>query len=186
MKNMKIDYDLTNLIKEEFNLDIVETTIGSNGYPKNLKYGLIGFNNFSIIEEIIKLYPNKDIVLFKAFKKEDWQLYERQFVGEIDAPLNVMDFYKNEYVLWNNSVTQKDLIAEIREWIEDAEDLEFVYSIYKFYENVWDEINQLDDDEVLITDGLFIVDTFKNQTMSLSYDSKYYAIGLFICERNEE
>lgn len=62
-----------------FNLDITETTTGVNGYPKQLKQVLTGFNSISeciMIKEVLETEGHL-VTELKLHRKDGWSLWER-------------------------------------------------------------------------------------------------------------
>jgi len=55
--------------------EIVEVTQGTNGYPKNLKKAVTGFDSFAEAEEFADLYDGEVI---EIAKKYGWQLWENR------------------------------------------------------------------------------------------------------------
>lgn len=61
-------------IANEYDISLVETTIGMNGYPKQLRYALTDFKSFEQYCEIKDKYNLDELNLHR---KDGWQLWER-------------------------------------------------------------------------------------------------------------
>lgn len=185
MRSLKINYNATEQIAYELSLDMIETTTGNNGYPQSLKYGLVGIDQYSDIEEIEKRYSDCKIIPFLAYKKEGWQLYERRQVGEIYEPLNILDFYTDasDCENWYNTTTEKELLEEFKLSLDALDTLEEASRFLAKYDNIYNLINELGDDEVLITRYLEEVDTYDLKTMFINYDSQQFSIGIFVVDK---
>lgn len=61
-------------IANEYDISLVETTIGMNGYPKQLRYALTDFKSFEQYCEIKDKYHLDELNLHR---KDGWQLWER-------------------------------------------------------------------------------------------------------------
>ncbi len=188
MKKLRINHDATESIAQELSLTTIETTIGNNGYPEALKYGLIDINQYSDIEEIQRRYPECEIIPFLAYKKDGWQLYERRQVGEIYEPLYILDFYSDadNFEFWTNETNDDTIMREYKESLDAFDTLEEANNLLNKYNNILSIVENLDDDEVLITQYLEEVDVFEKQIMKVSnIDSQTFAIGVFVVDKEE-
>lgn len=61
-------------IAYEHGLQLIETTSEKNGYPRDIKRAIIGFENFEQAEELAKQY---DLSIEEFYKKDGWSLYYR-------------------------------------------------------------------------------------------------------------
>lgn len=179
MESVKYDRSDIRNIAYEHGLEVIETTNAMNGYPINLKLGLVGFDTF---EDATKLGNKLGLDICHFYKKNGWDLWYRNdliaykpltpcsedFGDDYkeyypDMYDNLEDFYQQEgsYIRDNiNSFNFKELHDQL-------DRLELLYS----------NIEELEDDEVLITDGDSF-NVFKKELMRYSYDSQTHVIGL--------
>jgi len=66
--------ELLETIAYENSLEYIETTVGMNGYPKCIRGAIIGFETF---EEAEKLAKEHGLCIRTFFKRDGWQLYQR-------------------------------------------------------------------------------------------------------------
>ena len=179
-------YDNTNLdeIAYENGLVLATTTIGRNGYPENLKPAIIGFDSFEDSQELAKEHG---LIITTLFKKDGWDLWVRN----------------NETTYQPLKASSNDFGDNYREYfsihydnIEDFYEQEGCYIKYEIanlsfqelkdninrLENLYFEIESLNEDEILITDGTNH-NIFKRELMNYSYDTKNYIIGLIQDEK---
>lgn len=161
-------------LAEQEGLHFVETTSESNGYPRNLKDALIGFDTFDEAEALAKEH-GLDIMLLH--KRDGWQLWHRK--GNAYEPMTITsadygddysdleymgeeDFYDEEVAPMLDAFST---LAELKAFIEDQEE-------------IWEEMSVMDRDELMILhDGKFYEMIEKNP-MSWSFDTHNYEIGL--------
>ena len=61
-------------VAAEYNLDIIETTSGMNGYPRHIRKALVGFESFEQAEEIA---AETGLCMMELHRRDGWQLWER-------------------------------------------------------------------------------------------------------------
>lgn len=161
-------------LAEQNGLRFVEATSESNGYPRNLKDALVGFDTFEEAEALAKEH-GLDIMLLH--KRDGWQLWYRQ--GYAHEPMRITsadygddysalvymeeeDFYDEEVAPMLDAFST---LAELKAFIEDKEE-------------IWEEMSTMGEDEIMILhDGKFYEKIAKNP-MSWSFDTHNYEIGL--------
>lgn len=169
---MKTDiYD----IAEIENLQVIETTSEYNGYPSNIKKALIGFDDFASAERVAGKY-GMNIEFFT--KRDGWQLYYRTG-SRAYSPIEVSaEDYGNDY----ESFTSKDLEEyyenNVQGMIGEFTDFEQVESFLAKEKKIYEAIEELEDDEMVLTCQGHYYDTIKQFTMSFYYDTKITVIGL--------
>jgi hypothetical protein len=94
--------ELLDAIQMDYDLEMIETTTGRNGYPQSLKKALIGFQTFEQAQEIEKEYPEVRITTFH--KRDGWQLWERNNNTTYEALKNSASNYGDDY----NQFTSED------------------------------------------------------------------------------
>lgn len=160
-------------IAYENGLVLIDTTSAMNGYPQCLKRAVIGFDTF---EEADKLAKENGLSIEIFTKRDGWNLwyrtgnkacepFERSADGDNASEFSNEDlegFYENE----------------VQPSVSDFEDFASLRSFLDNKEKIYDEIEEAEDDELVITlDGVYY-DTIKKTTMEYEYDTHHYAIGL--------
>lgn len=169
-------------LAEREGLHFVETTSESNGYPRNLKDALVGFDTFEQAEALAKEH-GLDIMLLH--KRDGWQLWHRKAnayepmtitsadYGDDYSDLQCMseeDFYDEEVAPMLDAFST---LAELKAFIESKEE-------------IWDEMSTMDETELMILhDGKYYEKIEKNP-MSWSFDTHNYEIGLVMLRKEVE
>lgn len=133
--------EILNEIANEYDISIVETTIGTNGYPRNLQFALTDFESYEQYCEIRDKYNLQELSLHK---KDGWQLWERNntwgnqpytaedYVEKISGDNNIIrcwgKFQKNEFIKFQIEEELKndrfkytiptEYFLDIKEWNE--------------------------------------------------------------------
>lgn len=170
MKNVTIQD-----IAEIENLELFETTSERNGYPRNLKHALKGFETFEQAQEIADKY-DLEIQTFK--KKDGWGLWYRTGGKAYEAFENGAEDYGDNYQEFSKMEEVDFIDQEIIPFIEDIESLERIEDILKIKKEIWEEIQDLDDDEIVITHLGCYWETIKQKSMYFYHDTNHYTIGL--------
>lgn len=174
---METKVDLIDLAYEN-GLRTIETTIGYNGYPQNLKRAIVGFDSFKEAEDLAREY-NLAIQTFE--KRDGWELWYRNGNNTYEpikgSSENFGDNFREYYNIYKDI---EDFYNKDGDFIKDEiknlsfEELNDHINRLKY---LYNEIESLSDDEVLITDGTMF-HTFNKNLMEYSYDRKHYIIGL--------
>ncbi len=73
---MKATVNNIKAIAKANDLEVIETTTGINDYPQNVKYAVIGFENYEQINDFINGFKiNGHPEIFT--KKDGWRFWER-------------------------------------------------------------------------------------------------------------
>ena len=164
-------------IENEFDVKLIETTIGINGYPQNLKKAIIGFDNFEECEEVASNYPDARIATFH--RRDGWQLWER--TGTAFGPFeNSADDYGEDYMSFTQNDAKNFFEEEVKPMLEDFDNFDELRDFLDKKEEILDEINKLDDNEMVITHEGRYYDTIDKVSMSFYHDTHHYAIGIII------
>jgi hypothetical protein len=174
---METKLDLIDLAYEK-GLRTIETTTGINGYPQNLKSAIVGFDTFKEAEELAREY---ELAIQTFGKRSGWQLWYRNGNNTYE-PLkpSSYDFGDNFKQYYNIYKDIEDFYNKEGDFIKDEiknlsfEELNDHINRLKY---LYNEIESLSDDEVLITDGTTF-HKFNKNLMEYSYDTKHYIIGL--------
>jgi len=73
------------------NLKAIELTSGMNGYPKNVRPAVIGFETF---DEALKAAENTDGCVSAFYQKYGWQLWEED--GTKNEPFDLLEEYSKQ------------------------------------------------------------------------------------------
>lgn len=170
--------DLLEQIQMDYDLELLETTTGVNGYPQSLKYALIGFETFEEAQEIANKYPEIRITTFH--KRDGWQLWERNNNTTYQSFLTSASDFGSDY----NQFTSEDAVDyfenEVKPFLEDFENFEDLKKFLEEREEVLDKIQLLGDNELVITYQGRYYDTIEKESMSFYHDTHHYAIGIII------
>lgn len=175
----KVDSDSLHTIAYDNGLDLIETTISSNGYPNKIKPALVGFNSFQDAVDIANKY-NMEIQTF--FKRDGWALYYRNGNRTYEAiKPKESDFGDNFKSYIGNPYTSfEDFYQQEGEYIRD-EIKQYTYNQLQNHLStlirIYDEIELHDENDITITDGYQFYN-FNIEIMEYSYDTKNYIIGV--------
>lgn len=157
-------------------LQLITTTISSNGYPSNLADAIIGFDSFEQAKQLAELH-NLSIEIFT--KKDGWQLYCRTNNTMYEPLTNSADDYGDDYSEFNPT-SELHYISECSQFIgenifQSFDDLQdYIATSKKLYE-LFENKNE---DEIIITCQGNYYDTIKRNSMSFYHDTKTTVIGL--------
>lgn len=166
-------------IAELNNVTYIETTSGNNGYPQSIKGAIIGFDTF---EEAQKLADEHNLSIEFFTKKDGWALWYRTESTAHELINNSSNDYGDDYsTFWK--MTEEDFINQeitpiIKELIEDNASFEFIESFVKQQKELFVKIDDLEDNEIVITCQGEYYDTIKEKSMYFSHDTKHITIGL--------
>jgi len=163
-------------IKEETNLEIVELTTGSNGYPANISKALdaSSLDNFASVQEIADNY-NLDIVTI--YQKNGWHFWQNKGTAFKPIEISSADFGDNYSELGPQD--EEDFIeSEVTPLLESAESFEKIQFVLDRQKEIWEEVEKLEEDEIVITHEGHYYETFKTKTLSFSEDTHNWTIAL--------
>ena len=169
--------DLTTIAKIN-NLEVIDTTSERNGYPSNLKKGIIGFENFKDAKALAEEY-NLEITTFD--KKDGWSLWFRTGATTYEPFLNSCEDYGDNYSEIKKTDEESFILDEVKYFFEDENNLEsfeIIEAFLKAKKVIWDEVQKMEDDEIVITHEGNYYETIKKTSMYWSHDTKHHVIGL--------
>lgn len=163
-------------IAEVEGLEYIETTSERNGYPSNLDGAIIGFESFKQAEEIAEKYA-LEISTFE--KKDGWQLWYRSGGRPFEAFKNSSEDFGDNY----SEIAKMDeadfIESEVKFFFEDdRESFEEIEAFLKTKKEIWEEVEKMDDDEIVITFEGRYSETIKKESMFFYHNTKSIAIGL--------
>lgn len=172
--NTKTEIDICD-IAYEYSLDIIETTTGRNGYPQELKYAIIGFSDFQEAQSIAEKYGLR-ITTF--FKKEGWQLWQRD-KNTTFKPMHITsENYGDNYKHFYCSDYRTFFEDEVKPRLENFDDFDSLEKFVLNQREILDKIDSIDDSQLVITRNLEYYETIDIQSMSWNHDGNYYEIGV--------
>lgn len=163
---------------EELGLTIIETTSEGNGYPRNLKKAIVGFESFEQAEEFAKENGGEVIELAK---KAGQQLWGRR--GRAWEPFDMRKVYDDDpcYELYFCGDEER-FTEDIKEQIAEMNDFALIPSFVETKAEIWDEFCTLGEDEfILVKNGEF-EEVIEQKKMSYEYDGTYHQIGVIANE----
>ena len=163
-------------IAYEHGLDLIETTSDASGYPRDLKYAIIGFETFDEAQELADRYG---LTVQEFTKRDGWQLWVRggRMWEEYDYEKVMSEGYPNEVVRTYRHTDANDVISDLREQLQYASIRDMKIMIENA-EQILDELENCQLDEFIVTCTGEYDGTYRRNVMSYSYDSSRYAIGI--------
>ena len=162
-------------IAEIENLELIETTTGNNGYPQNLKHAIVGFESFEQAQEIAEKYGLR----IESFRRKDgWQLWERNYLTMYAPFQNSAEDFGDNYNEIDKIDESEFFEREIKPIINDFEDFESLETFIESKKKVWEEIQNMEDNELVITHYGEYYETISKESMVFSHDTWNSIIGL--------
>lgn len=160
--------------------DLVDTTEGINGYPKNCGLAMVGFESYRDAEAIAETYDG-DVVLLH--KRDGWNMWEKRGELREAVTLSLEDVDYEFGVEFTPRDSNDDIERTFDELVdgleeEDAATMRIRLSLLK------NDIHSLNEDEVIfakISDcGELVWETFDKHPIQWSYDTHNYQVGVVI------
>ena len=168
------DYVKMNELASEYDLRFVETTSGRNGYPENLKPALVGFDTFEDAEKFAQEH-GLDTWLFH--KRDGWQLWNR--VHSVNEPMSIScEDYGDDYNLYTASSLENYFEDEVKPCLENFDNIEGLREFLDKQETIMDELENLDEDEAVVTLWGEYRETIQLHPMEWIHDTHYYIVGV--------
>lgn len=165
--------DLRELADNE-GLHYVETTSEGSGYPRNLKGAIIGFDDFAHAEALAKEHG---LTIMQLHKRDGWQLWYRK--DETYEPLRITSAdYGDDYSELEQMDAEAFYSEEVEPFLEDFSTLAELKALVEEKGKLWEEVENLEEDELVITHEGRYYETIEKETMSWSFDTHTYEIGL--------
>ena len=167
--------ELLETIAYENSLEYIETTIGMNGYPKCIRGAIIGFETF---EEAEKLAKEHGLVIRTFFKRDGWQLYERNCSTTYE-PLHITALdYGDDYSQLETSDRRDFFENEVKPFLEDMESFDDLKTFISRKEELFEKLEDIDDGQIVITYCGDYYETIDKNLMQWSNDGKTWVIGV--------
>ena len=156
-------------IADKNGLEVVETTSERSGYPRNLKQVIVGFESFEDAERIAK---ENGLTLIWIDKRDGWQLWHRGDTAYEPMSIDSSDF-GDDYEFENNADDVMDMARDrIADMCNNGESFDDIRSYMDKVEKVTDAIEDLDDDQTVVTYCGEYYDTINLHPIYFSYDTK--------------
>lgn len=168
-------------IAEAMDLDVVSTTDGQNGYPKNVGYAVVGFDSMDDIQEIARKFGMRIVMLYRHLGWGLWAVKDYNYSGD---GINNYELYVGDpkYYIFTTPDAVDDLFDNIfQTLVEDTEPDELKETIAKAYANkekVMKAVEGLTDNQFVVYTGDDNFEVVDNYVLSASYDSQEWKIGL--------
>jgi hypothetical protein len=163
-------------ISESTNLDLVELTKGSNGYPSGISKALdaSSLDNFAEVEEIANTY---DLEIVKIHQKNGWHFWEN--LGWINKPISIdSSDFGDDYSEIGPQDEEDFIKSEVKHLLESVESFDQIQSILDWKKEIWEEVQNLEEDEIVITHEGRYYETFKTKSLFFSEDTHNWKIAL--------
>ena len=166
-------------IAENNGLTYAESTSGTNGYPANIKVIIIGFEYFQDAEKLAEKYG----ISIEFFKKKDgWDLWERTNNQAHEPMKNSSDDYGDNYHQFEKMSEEEYILQEITPYIkdnlEDTPTFEKMSELLELHKEIYSGIEEMEDDEILITQFEGGYEIIKKESMYFAHDTEHITIGL--------
>ena len=159
-------------------LEMGTTTEGPRGTPINLKPVLLCDSENSF-DEIKAIAEEHDLEIIKLHRKERWEFWTDK--GWIDKPYKIRcEDYGDNY----REFGKMDEIDYIKDEIIDAfkfndcEDFEELNTRLQMHETIYDAIEEMEDDEIVIIGYGEYYETIKKEQITWCHDTNVWTIGL--------
>lgn len=187
-------YNILQAAAEANDLTLIETTTGTNGYPRELSYAIICFENWDQLEKLQKELTNDlndldendrndaSVETLHCHRRDGWQLWERSNVGGV---WEAYDLENDEdgtiYHASDADDEEKFYDDEVRDFLADFDNLNDLQDFINDRKSLFDQIYNLTDDQILVVDCNGNREVKPGKAMSYFDDTHHYAIGLTIC-----
>ena len=162
-------------IAEENGLEVITTTSARNGYPQSLKRAIIGFDTF---EEADKLATENGLSIEVFSRHDGWTLWYRIGTHAFAPFERDGTEYGDEYRQYSKEDLEGFYMNEVQPSVCAFDDFESLRCFLDIMEEIRDKIEDADDDEIILATSGGYYDTIKKTTMSYCYDTHHFAIGL--------
>ena len=161
------------------NLEVITLTKGNNGYPEGLSYAITGAESFEKYEELAQKY---DLKIIQTHKKDGWNLFKNAGIAFKPYVISSGD-YGDNYSQFSSNITEEEFFEqEINSLLEEGfESFESIKELIKQKEKIFEEIENAEDDEIIITNEGNYFETVKEKTLFFYHDTHHYGIALADC-----
>ena len=168
-------------IAEENGLELITTTSARNGLPQRLKRAIIGFDTF---EDAEKLAHENGLSIEYFSRRDGWNLWYRECSRAFAPFERSAAEYGDEYRQYSKEDLEGFYMNEVQPSVCAFAAFESLRCFLDIMEEIRDKIEDADDNEIVIASCGGYYDTIKKTTMSYCYDTHHFAIGLI--DREDE
>jgi len=165
-------------IAEENTLEYIETTSARNGYPESIQGAVIGFETF---EEAKNLASENDLEVKFFQKKDGWNLWYRNGnTAYEEMSISSNYYYGDDYseIYSDKFDGEGDFLdEEVNEQFSELSSFEEIERFLSEKKDLWDKIEKMEKDEVIIINCGEYHETLKIKTMRFSHDTRTTVIG---------
>lgn len=156
-------------------LEYIETTSNSNGYPSNIKPAITGFNTFEDAENVAREL-GLNVEIFTT--RDGWSLWVRNNNRTYEPfTISSEDYGDNYGVI--SKINEENFIDEyVKPYIDDLMRFDDIDNLLDNKKLLWNEIDAMDADEVVVTLYGEHYETLKETSMRWSHDTKHFIIGV--------
>lgn len=172
-KNMTLEE-----IASEYNLEVSDTTPEMNGYPRDIKRVITGFETIEQLNEVAEKYG---LVAISVDKKDGWNIFYRGYTTEVVEPYDMLNenIGNDDTVLYEKSEKTKECLTDmLKEDISNCDTFEEVKEAYDRYDEIFDALEDAEDNEVIRVDEGRYSETFPRYSISTYDDGKLNTYGL--------
>lgn len=163
-------------IAEKEDLDWIETTTSRTGYPKNLKIALVGFSDFAHAQEVADKY---DLDVESFSRRDGWSLWTRGGYKMYEPYHITSETYGDNYRILGKMSEEVFMEEEVLPVIESSNFLfEQLEDFLQEKKEIWEEIENMEDDEIVVTSYGTYYETVKERTLSFYHDTRFFLIGV--------
>jgi hypothetical protein len=163
-------------LAEVYNLQWMEVTQGRNGYPMGL-YKAISSDNFDSFKELEEFANENNLSIVSLHKRDGWDLWENR--GTMYKPYsNSAEDFGDNYSEFHKMNEEQFFEQEIHPVLEDISDFDSLEDFLKCKKQIWEEIEAMEEDEIVLTHEGNYSETLKQESLSFSHDTHNYKIAL--------
>lgn len=157
-------------------LNEVEVTEGNNGYPKNLKRAVYGFENLADAQEFAADVEGEVVLLHR---RDGWQLWESKGREFELIQIHTKEFGDNT-TKYFPTITESEFAEHTAFVISESysDGLDGMKDYIDKRIELWEQIQNLEDDEFIVAEDDEVQDVYKCESMSFNYDTHQYVIGV--------
>lgn len=162
-------------IAYENGLEYIETTTGMNGYPQCIRGAIIGFETF---EEAEKLAKEHGLCIRTFFKRDGWQLYQRDRNTTWEPLKITASDYGDDYSQLSVHDAEDFFENEVKPFLEDMGSFDDLKTFISRKEELFEKLEDIDGGQIVITHCGDYYETIDRELMEWSNDSKTWVIGI--------
>ena len=168
------NYELFHELAYDNNLQFIETTSATNGYPQDLQPALIGFNDYEEAEEFAQEYG---LQTYLFHKRDGWQLWQRSKPAYEPMIISAED-YGDDYNMFTHDELDDYFGNEVKPRLDDFGDIDSLKTFVDEQESIMDELDRCNENEAVITYCGDYYDTVKVKSIEWSHATHNYVIGV--------